>query len=92
VLDFAAATEAERELVVIDVETTGTDPKMADLVEIAAVKVKGNAIVDRWSTFVDPGRPDRRQPDARHHRMTTSAAPRRPLRRRARRSTLPATR
>ena len=30
---------------------------MADLVEIAAVKVKGNAIVDRWSTFVDPGRP-----------------------------------
>ena len=30
---------------------------MADLVEIAAVKVKGNAIVDRWSTFVNPGRP-----------------------------------
>ena len=57
VLDFATATDAERELVVIDVETTGTDPKMADLVEIAAVKVKGNAIVDRWSTFVNPGRP-----------------------------------
>src|SRR5262245_62857638 len=57
VLDFAAATDAERELVVIDVETTGTDPKTADLVEIAAVKVKGNAIVDRWSTYVNPGRP-----------------------------------
>jgi DNA polymerase III epsilon subunit family exonuclease len=57
VLDFAADTDAERELVVIDVETTGTDPKLADLVEIAAVKVKGNAIVDRWSTFVNPGRP-----------------------------------
>ncbi|HSL33792.1 MAG TPA: polyribonucleotide nucleotidyltransferase [Candidatus Limnocylindrales bacterium] len=57
VLDFADATDAKRELVVIDVETTGTDPKMSDLVEVAAVKVKGTKIVDRWSTFVNPGRP-----------------------------------
>ena len=57
VLEFASATDAKRELVVIDTETTGTDPKMADLVEIAAVKVKGTKIVDRWSTFVNPGRP-----------------------------------
>ncbi len=57
VLDFASATDAKRELVVIDVETTGTDPKMADLVEVAAVKVKGTKVVDRWSTFVNPGRP-----------------------------------
>ena len=45
------------EFVVVDVETTGTDPKMADLVEIAAVKVKGGKITDRWSTLVKPGRP-----------------------------------
>jgi DNA polymerase III epsilon subunit family exonuclease len=57
VLDFASATDAKRELVVVDVETTGTDPKMSDLVEVAAVKVKGTEIVDRWSTFVNPGRP-----------------------------------
>jgi DNA polymerase III epsilon subunit family exonuclease len=57
VLDFASATDAKRELVVIDVETTGTDPKMADLVEVAAVKIKGTKVVDRWSTFVNPGRP-----------------------------------
>jgi DNA polymerase III epsilon subunit family exonuclease len=57
VLEFASATDAKRELVVVDVETTGTDPKMADLVEIAAVKVKGTKVVDRWSTFVNPGRP-----------------------------------
>jgi polyribonucleotide nucleotidyltransferase len=57
VLDFASATDAKRELVVVDVETTGTDPKTSDLVEIAAVKIKGTKIVDRWSTFVDPGRP-----------------------------------
>jgi polyribonucleotide nucleotidyltransferase len=57
VLEFASATDAKRELVIIDTETTGTDPKMSDLVEIAAVKVKGTKIVDRWSTFVNPGRP-----------------------------------
>ena len=33
------------------------DPKMADLVEVAAVRVKGGKITDRWSTFVNPGRP-----------------------------------
>jgi DNA polymerase III epsilon subunit family exonuclease len=57
VLEFASATDAKRELVVIDTETTGTDPKMSDLIEVAAVKVKGTKIVDRWSTFVNPGRP-----------------------------------
>jgi DNA polymerase III epsilon subunit family exonuclease len=57
VLEFADATDAKRELVVIDVETTGTDPKMSDLLEVAAVKIKGTKVVDRWSTFVNPGRP-----------------------------------
>ena len=57
VLEFASATDAKRELVVIDVETTGFDPKMADLLEIAAVKIKGTKVVDTWSTFVNPGRP-----------------------------------
>jgi DNA polymerase III epsilon subunit family exonuclease len=57
VLDFVAAVDAGREFVVVDVETTGTDPKMADLLEVAAVKVKGGKVVDRWSTFVKPSRP-----------------------------------
>jgi polyribonucleotide nucleotidyltransferase len=57
VLEFASATDAKRELVVIDVETTGTDPRMSDLLEIAAVKIKGTKVVDTWSTFVNPGRP-----------------------------------
>ena len=51
------AADAGDEFVIVDVETTGTDPKMADLVEIAAVKVKGGKITDRWSTLVNPGRP-----------------------------------
>jgi DNA polymerase III epsilon subunit family exonuclease len=57
VLDFAASVRAGAEFVVVDVETTGTNPEMADLVEIAAVRVKGGKVADRWSTFVDPGRP-----------------------------------
>jgi DNA polymerase III epsilon subunit family exonuclease len=57
VLAFVEAMQDGRELVVVDVETTGTDPKLADLVEIGAVKIKGGAITDRWSTLVDPGRP-----------------------------------
>jgi DNA polymerase III epsilon subunit family exonuclease len=56
VLDFVQAVDDGRELVVVDVETTGTDPKMADLIEIAAVRVKGGKVTDRWSTFVNPGR------------------------------------
>jgi len=57
VLTFVDAATAGDELVVVDVETTGTDPRMADLVEIAAVKVKKGRIIDRWSTLVNPGRP-----------------------------------
>ncbi len=56
VLKFADLAKAGGEFVVVDVETTGTDPKMADLVEIAAVRVKGGKITDKWSTLVNPGR------------------------------------
>ncbi len=56
VLDFAAKAKAGAEFVVLDVETTGTHAEMADLVEIAAVRIKKGKISDRWSTFVNPGR------------------------------------
>jgi polyribonucleotide nucleotidyltransferase len=57
VLKFVDRAKAGGEFVIIDVETTGTDPRMADLVEVAAVRVKGGKITDRWSTLVNPGRP-----------------------------------
>ncbi len=57
VFDFAAAVEQGRDLVVVDVETTGRDPLTSDLLEIGAVRVRGTEIIDRWSTFVNPGRP-----------------------------------
>jgi len=55
ILDFVKLAKSG-EYVVLDVETTGRDPKMADLVEVAAVKVKKGKITDRWSTLVNPGR------------------------------------
>jgi DNA polymerase III epsilon subunit family exonuclease len=58
VLDFVKkVVERGSEFVVVDVETTGRDPKMADLIEIGAVRVRDGEIVDRFSTFVNPGRP-----------------------------------
>ena len=66
VLTFTELAKAGGEFVVVDVETTGTDPKMADLVEVAAVRVKGGKVVDTLSDSGEPGPPDRRQPDARH--------------------------
>src|ERR1035437_3624398 len=56
VLDFAAKVKAGAEFVVLDVETTGTNAEMADLVEIAAVRIKKGKVADHWSTFVNPGR------------------------------------
>ena len=57
VLAFTERAKAGGEFVVVDVETTGTDARMADLVEVAAVRVKGGKVTDRWSTLVNPGRP-----------------------------------
>ena len=56
VLDFAAKVKAGAEFVVLDVETTGTNAEMADLIEIAAVRIKKGKVADHWSTFVNPGR------------------------------------
>ncbi|HET7182707.1 MAG TPA: polyribonucleotide nucleotidyltransferase, partial [Candidatus Limnocylindrales bacterium] len=57
VLAFVNAVEAGRDLVVIDVETTGIDTTLADIVEVAAVRIKKGKIADRWSTLVKPARP-----------------------------------
>ncbi len=57
VLEFVhKVSERGAEFVVLDTETTGRDAKMADLVEIGAVRVRDGEIVDRFSTFVNPGR------------------------------------
>jgi DNA polymerase III epsilon subunit-like protein len=42
---------------VVDVETTGFSPAGDRIVEVACVSIDGNAIVDRWSSLVNPGMP-----------------------------------
>jgi polyribonucleotide nucleotidyltransferase len=57
VFAFVKKVEADEPFVVIDVETTGIDPRTSDLVEVAGVRLQGGAVVDRFSTLVDAGRP-----------------------------------
>lgn len=42
---------------VVDLETTGTDPAADAITEIGAVKVRGGEVLGEFRTFVDPERP-----------------------------------
>ena len=46
----------ETEYVVLDTETTGFSAARDSLIEIAAAVIRGSEIVERFSTFVNPGR------------------------------------
>ncbi|MCR5673895.1 MAG: PolC-type DNA polymerase III [Lachnospiraceae bacterium] len=43
--------------VVFDIETTGFSPVKNNIIEIGAVKIEGGKVIDRFSTFVNPGEP-----------------------------------
>ena len=43
--------------VVVDLETTGLDPIYDEIIEIAAVRVENNLIVDEYKSFVKPVQP-----------------------------------
>ena len=43
--------------VVFDTETTGFHPGHNQMIEIGAVKIKNNEIIDRFDMLIDPGRP-----------------------------------
>ncbi len=47
----------EDDVVVLDTETTGLSFKDCTLIEISAARLRGREIVDRFETFVHPGRP-----------------------------------
>ncbi len=43
-------------IVAIDIETTGLDENRDSIIEIGAVKFKGNRIEDEWSSLINPNR------------------------------------
>ncbi len=45
------------EIVSIDLETTGLDSSVDEIIEIGAVRFKDGVIIDEFQTLVDPGRP-----------------------------------
>ena len=46
-----------RVYVTLDIETTGLDPERDTILEIGAVRFKGNRTFETFETLVDPGRP-----------------------------------
>ncbi|MDW8318802.1 MAG: exonuclease domain-containing protein, partial [Anaerolineae bacterium] len=43
--------------VALDLETTGLNPDREAIVEIGLVRFRGEEVLDRWSSLVNPGRP-----------------------------------
>ena len=43
-----------KELIVLDIETTGVDFTHDDIIEISAVKLIGNEVVDKFTTLIKP--------------------------------------
>ena len=43
-------------LVAIDLETTGLEPGVDEIIEVGAVKFRGREVVGRFTSYVDPGR------------------------------------
>ena len=52
--DFGPLTE---DIIFLDTETTGLSFRDCDLIEIAAARISGKGVADRFQTFVDPGKP-----------------------------------
>lgn len=47
----------EDSFVIVDLETTGLSPKNGEIIEIGAIKVVNNEVVDKMDIFVRPSRP-----------------------------------
>lgn len=47
----------EDSFVIVDLETTGLSPKNGEIIEIGAIKVINNEVVDKMDIFVKPSRP-----------------------------------
>lgn len=52
----AAIPALEETFVALDLETTGLDPDREKIIQVGAVKFRGDEVLDRFDTFVNPGR------------------------------------
>ena len=55
-----ALADGKGEFVVFDLETTAMKPENGYIVDLAALRVKGGKVVDRFESLVNPGARDRR--------------------------------
>ncbi|MEO9327565.1 DEDD exonuclease domain-containing protein [Gordonia sp. B21] len=55
--EFSDRALFDTTLVVVDLETTGSDPVNDRITEIGAVKIRGGEVIGEFATLVDPGRP-----------------------------------
>ncbi|HVZ49154.1 MAG TPA: UvrD-helicase domain-containing protein [Gemmatimonadaceae bacterium] len=53
-LEMEPSATAFDDFTAIDTETTGTDPRTAEVLEVAAVRVRDGRIVDTWVSLVKP--------------------------------------
>lgn len=51
---YAPNLSHQKHFVVFDFETTGTDPRYCEIIEIGAIKYSEGEIIDRFQTFVKP--------------------------------------
>src|SRR6185437_16555846 len=54
---MAAVEELPRDLVFVDLETTGGNAAYDRITEVGVVRVTDGALVDEWSSLVNPERP-----------------------------------
>lgn len=55
--EFSDRALFDTTLVVVDLETTGSNPAHDRITEIGAVKIRGGEVIGEFATLVDPGRP-----------------------------------
>lgn len=55
--EFQQSLEGEAEYCVVDLETTGFSPGRDSIIEVAALKARGDEVTGRFSSLVDPGVP-----------------------------------
>ena len=45
-----------KDYVALDLETTGYDPRLDEIIEIGAIKVRNGQPIDRYGQLINPGR------------------------------------